>query len=165
MAADHSNQNQHGSGANDAVEALGQVLGVSFQNRSEESNRVDEGGYRIQTVEPINPIPLNVSTSNEDDVSNISNQSSGVVENGAQGLPMGSAVLAGAASILGGGPYRDTPGKGEAPGKGKGRSSSPNVVPTQPLINEGKSMERGRHPLPPPPPMPPSNDSETNPWS
>ena len=72
MAADQSNQNQHGSGAAEAVEALGQVLGVSFQNQAADVNRVvDEGGYRIQTVELINPIPLNVSSSNSDDVSNI----------------------------------------------------------------------------------------------
>ena len=159
MSADNPNQNQHGSGAA-AEEALESVLGVSFQNRSANVNRVvDDDGFRIPPLEQINPIPLNVSSDNSGEVSNISNQPSDVSD-GAQRLPMGSAVLAGAARILGGGPYQDISGH-----KGKGRSSSPGVIRSRPDNGKGAGhlLPPPPNPLPPPPnplipPMPPKEE-------
>ena len=108
------NQNLHGSGAQQTAEIAGEILGISMPlERSRSLNRVIESpqGYRIGTPPIIN----------SDDVSSMS-QPSGISDAG-NPLPMGSAVVAGMASVLGGGPYGERGGGG-----GKGRSSSPGLI-------------------------------------
>ena len=87
-----SNQNVHGSGA-EAEQVVGPILGVQFQSPTV-SRVVEENGC---VGFPMGPIG---------EVSSLSG-SSGVSGSSPPGLPLNSAIMAGAASILGGRAYSD----------------------------------------------------------